>query len=282
MEDISQGAERVRISFSGTAEDAHAAVEGFTYVCSSIADGQIVGSECAYDGCDHTGLSCDDVVCGCVGVHGAAYKRDGTGMLDPSVDDHMPIFECNSNCSCEASCWNRVVGRGLRWKVFVAKHAIRSKGFMLASLDFIPKGAFVLEYAGEIIRADEAERRWEYQRKLKLPNYIICIREHTTSRIFRTNIDPSVVGNAARFINHSCEPNLAFRTVRINSMIPSAALFATQDIPAGQELTFDYGDACLISGEDASLDSRIEKDDRIRCDCGAPSCRQFLPYDVTL
>ena len=42
-------------------------------------------------------------------------------------------------------------------------------------------------------------------------------------------------GNIARFINHSCAPNLVVQKWFINRL-PRLGLFATQDIPAGAEV----------------------------------------------
>lgn len=84
------------------------------------------------------------------------------------------------------------------------------------------------------------------------PNWI-CIGEHRW-------ID--AVG-AARFLNHSCEPNLAFREPR--------EFVTLRAIKPGEELTFDYS-----LTEDEALW-------RMECRCGARSCRsvvraiQFLP-----
>lgn len=113
--------------------------------------------------------------------------------------------------------------------------------------------------AGERVFVIEgAERVWQSvddNDALANPNWI-CIGEHRW-------IDPT---GPARFLNHSCEPNLAFREPR--------EFVAIRDIAAGEELTFDYS-----LTEDEALW-------RMDCRCGAASCRgvvraiQFLPADV--
>ncbi|KPJ21627.1 Histone-lysine N-methyltransferase EHMT1 [Papilio machaon] len=78
-------------------------------------------------------------------------------------------------------------------------------------------------------------------------------------------VDAAQFGSAARFINHSCRPNLApvrvFTDVR-DLRLPNVALFALRDIAAGEELTFDYGDKFW------SVKSKFMK-----CECDAPDCR---------
>uniref|UniRef100_A0A915D3T8 SET domain-containing protein n=1 Tax=Ditylenchus dipsaci TaxID=166011 RepID=A0A915D3T8_9BILA len=67
--------------------------------------------------------------------------------------------------------------------------------------------------------------------------------------IFRMNFGPNSFavdagpsGNVARFINHSCEPNLdAPMILHGQKMFPRLCFFSMREIPAGEELTIDYG-----------------------------------------
>ena len=76
-----------------------------------------------------------------------------------------------------------------------------------------------------------------------VPNYIFVVREHSRSGTWRTIIDPTHTGNVGRFANHSCDPNLAVHLVRVASLVPRIALFASRDVPALAELTISYGDS---------------------------------------
>ncbi|NJL25190.1 MAG: SET domain-containing protein [Calothrix sp. SM1_5_4] len=60
----------------------------------------------------------------------------------------------------------------------------------------------------------------------------------------------------ARLVNHSCEPNCGIKR-RVD-------IVAMRDIEAGEQITFDY--------------EMTEKSDwwRMRCRCGAPSCRKWI------
>ena len=39
-------------------------------------------------------------------------------------------------------------------------------------------------------------------------------------RLTRTIVDPTVLGNIGRYLNHSCCPNLAMLPVRVDCMVP--------------------------------------------------------------
>ena len=74
-------------------------------------------------------------------------------------------------------------------------------------------------------------------------------------------IDPRVGGNAARWINHSCEPNCEAIEKRSRVFI-----YAMRDIYPGEELLYDY--ALEI---DEPITERAKK--QYRCLCGNSNCR---------
>lgn len=98
----------------------------------------------------------------------------------------------------------------------------------------IPDGTPVIEYVGEKITKAEAWRR-EAQRLERLHAggdgsvYIFDLNR-------RYDLDGRTASNVARLINHSCAPNCRAETTRGRIWI-----LAKRDIPAGEELTFDYG-----------------------------------------
>jgi SET domain-containing protein len=117
----------------------------------------------------------------------------------------------------------------------------------------IPKGTRIIEYVGERISHAEADRR--YPEDGEHPHVLLFIVDR------RTVIDAGVGGNAARFINHSCDPNC-------EAVIEDGRVFieAIRDIAAGEELTYDYH----LTRDDAE-GPEIER--LYPCHCGAPNCR---------
>ncbi|VDK71700.1 unnamed protein product, partial [Anisakis simplex] len=85
-----------------------------------------------------------------------------------------------------------------------------------------------------------------------------------------TFIDPTRRGNLARFINHSCDPNLRLIPVRIGTPLVHIGLFACRTIEPLEELTYDYG-----KGE--SNVNLIQ----LPCHCDSKNCRRFLPASAS-
>lgn len=96
-------------------------------------------------------------------------------------------------------------------------------GFGLFTTVPIKKGTFVIEYVGELISADEADRRGG--------QYLFEINSRWT-------IDGKSRDNLARYINHSCRPNCESDT---NERQKRITITAIKNIGAGEELTYNYG-----------------------------------------
>ena len=118
----------------------------------------------------------------------------------------------------------------------------------------IKKGMRIIEYLGERITHAEADRR--YARKGDDDGHTFLF---IASR--RTVIDAGVNGNAARFINHSCDPNC-------ETVIENGRVFieSIRRIKPGEELGYDY----QLTWE--STDDPVELA-LYACRCGAKRCR---------
>ncbi|GAA5913841.1 hypothetical protein JCM8208_004767 [Rhodotorula glutinis] len=171
-----------------------------------------------------------------------------------------------------------------------------NRGFGLKTMVDIKEGDFVIEYRGEIISRDESYHRVLTTYKDQGSYYFM---DYDGFEV----IDAGQRGNSARFINHSCGPNLQVVRWRLATVEEyQMGLFALHDIPAGTELTYDYGwqDFATLappsfaaaaaaptsstaadgtstpSGTIALSTSTAIDPARQRCYCGAAACSGFL------
>jgi SET domain-containing protein len=84
--------------------------------------------------------------------------------------------------------------------------------------EIIPKNQDLMIYYGEIITSIEAKKRYvDYD--INNLNYILTIKELIIDKdkgdiLLCTNIDATKFGSIARFVNHSCQPNLNVKMIR--------------------------------------------------------------------
>uniref|UniRef100_A0A4W3GE12 SET domain and mariner transposase fusion gene n=1 Tax=Callorhinchus milii TaxID=7868 RepID=A0A4W3GE12_CALMI len=258
------------------------------------AGAELDPAEVTLPGCDCLAPSCARASCACLQRHGAAYDEGGrlTVTAAGAGPSPAPVFECHVMCRCGETCANRVVQRGSAWPLEVFKTP--GKGWGLRSAAPIRRGCFVCEYAGEVLGHAEASARVRAQAPGDA-NYVIAVREHLSGgRTLQTFVDPSRVGNAGRYLNHSCRPNLYMVPVRVGGWHPRLALFAARDIPARQELCYDYSGR-FNNDRDADTDADAARAglspgesrppspaDRKPCLCGSEDCSGFLPFDPSL
>ena len=137
---------------------------------------------------------------------------------------------------------------------YVVRHSpIHGRGVFATRT--IRKGADIIEYRGRRISADEAD---------DLPDSDPDNPFHTF--LFELNdgrvIDAGVRGNAARWINHSCQPNC----VPYEDDEGRVIIEAKRTIRAGEELSYDY--KLNVPGRRTA---RMLAD--YACRCGSPRCR---------
>lgn len=138
----------------------------------------------------------------------------------------------------------------------VKKSPIHSKGVFAKSN--IAKGTRIIEYVGEKITNEEADRRFDASQAAHNSNeangavYVFEINK-------KYSIDGNVPYNAARHINHSCDPNAKTDVIRGKIWI-----IATRNIKAGEEITYNYG-------YDFSEDYKTQP-----CRCGSPKCVGYI------
>jgi hypothetical protein len=118
----------------------------------------------------------------------------------------------------------------------------------------IPKGTRIIEYVGERVSHDEADRRYEEKDANDSHTFLFIVDSKVV-------IDAGVDGNDARFFNHSCDPNCESTVEKRRVYIE-----AIRDIEPGAELTYDY----QIHREDDDPDNI---DEVFACRCGFAQCR---------
>jgi SET domain-containing protein len=122
----------------------------------------------------------------------------------------------------------------------------------------IPAGTRLVEYAGERITQDEADRRYPEVPGAPYHTELFAIDGPDEGEVI---VDAAVDGNAARFINHSCAPNC-------DAVVEGGRIWitTTRDVAPGEELAYDY--AFLLDERHTPAAKR-----RYPCRCGAPTCR---------
>ncbi|XP_053552016.1 histone-lysine N-methyltransferase SUV39H1 isoform X2 [Bombina bombina] len=211
--------------------------------------------------------------------HKFAYNDEGQVKLKAGY----PIYECNASCRCGPSCPNRVVQKGIQYKLQIFRTP-NGRGWGVRTMEKIRKNSFVMEYVGEIITSDEAERRGQiYDRQGATYLFDLDYVEDVYT------VDAAHYGNISHFVNHSCKPNLQVYNVFIDNMderLPRIAFFATRTIRTGEELTFDYNmQVDPVDVESTKMDSNFglaglttspKKRLRVECKCSENSCRKYL------
>ena len=134
----------------------------------------------------------------------------------------------------------------------VRSSGIHGRGTFATEL--IRKGARIIEYRGARSTMEVACERPATDPGNPYHTFIFEISDGTV-------IDASIAGNAARWINHSCDPNC--EAIEQDDRV---FIHATRTIYPGEELAYDYR---------LSLAGRISQ--RLRnafaCACGADICR---------
>ncbi|OMO97062.1 hypothetical protein CCACVL1_04674, partial [Corchorus capsularis] len=205
-------------------------------------------------GCDCINGCLESGNCSCLTKNGGEIPYNHNGAI---VRVKPLVYECGPTCKCLSSCYNRVSQHGIKFLLEIFK--TESRGWGVRSLDSIPSGSFICEYVGELLEDTEAEKRTgndEYLFDIGDNYSDHSLFEGLSSLIPDAHlgscpvvensgftIDAAKCGNIGRFINHSCSPNLYAQNVLYDHddrRIPHIMLFAAENIPPLQELTYHY------------------------------------------
>jgi uncharacterized protein len=142
-------------------------------------------------------------------------------------------------------------------KLYIVRHSpIHGRGVFAA--DKIKRGTVIIEYKGKRSTWDEAMERPDSDPDDPAHTFLFEIED---GRV----IDARVRGNAARWINHSCDPNCETREDEDGHVF----IEARRKIRPGAELTYDYR---------LTIDGKLSKKEKAQyaCRCGTGKCRGSL------
>ncbi|KAF9570395.1 Histone-Lysine N-Methyltransferase ash1l [Mortierella alpina] len=182
----------------------------------------------------------------------------GSGRVGCGEDcyNRVMFYECVvGHCPCGDLCSNRR---------FQQKHNddhlrviwTKERGFGIQTTAPIRKGSLVIEYRGEVISQTECHKRMEGIYKNNKNFYFL---EYEKGEV----VDACQKGTNARFVNHSCSPNSQIEKWYLNGEM-SIGIFASQDIPAGTEISYDYNFSSFRGAQ------------KQKCRCGAINCRGYI------
>ena len=160
------------------------------------------------------------------------------------------------SCTCDKSCRYCLLEKGSHVDVCIFKTP--HTGWGVRANKKIAKGEFIEAYTGSVVlrqnaRCEVSELNWY---RFNLDDW--C------------NIDARYFGNFTRFINHSCDPNVAGVQLRtgLDAAVPGHVSFhAMKDIDVGEELTLHYH----YKVADVRRPSVC-----VRCNCGSARCTGYL------
>ncbi|XP_074564701.1 histone-lysine N-methyltransferase, H3 lysine-9 specific SUVH4 isoform X4 [Curcuma longa] len=285
-EDLSGGQENIPIPVTNVIDDPPVGPIDFIYQKSmQFANNLKLPSNAR--GCQCKGGCTNPRACACAQLNGNDFpyvQRNGGRLIEAK----SVVFECGPNCGCNISCVNRISQQGIKYHLEVFRTP--SKGWGVRSWDTIPSGAPICEYIGILTKTDDmdniANNSYIFEidclqtmkgldgRETRPGDVSSLINfDDKRSEVVEYCIDAGSVGNVARFINHSCQPNLFVQCIlssHHDMKMAKVMLFAADTIPPLEELTYDYGYA---------LDSVVGADGKVvkmPCHCGAVDCRKWL------
>lgn len=122
-------------------------------------------------------------------------------------------------------------------------------GLGLFTLRDFKKGEMIIEYTGEKITEEEANRRGG--------KYLFELNDQWT-------IDGKGRENLARYINHSCKPNCY---PELDDKEEHVYIYAKRNIKTGEELTYNYGKfyfSEIIGKDNCKCLSCLEKKTKVK------------------
>ncbi|KAF6778797.1 hypothetical protein AHF37_01544 [Paragonimus kellicotti] len=166
----------------------------------------------------------------------------------------MIANECSKQYQSSRSQQYRRLKSEVSCNVILGRSRIQGLG-LFAARDLEPQ-TMVIEYIGELIRQELANKREKYYEAHNRGIYMFRLNDDTV-------IDATVCGGLARYINHSCQPNCFTEYVNFGDH-SHIVIITNRHIDKGEELGYDYN----FDLEDGGS--------KIPCLCRAPNCRKWM------
>ncbi|KAG8542690.1 hypothetical protein GDO81_026267 [Engystomops pustulosus] len=186
-------------------------------------------------------------------------KKPGITLEKGCAEDclnRMIFAECSPNtCPCGEQCSNQRIQRH-EWVQCLERFRAEGKGWGIRTKEPLKSSQFIIEYLGEVVSEQEFRNRMIEQYHNHSDHYCLSLDSGMV-------IDSYRMGNEARFINHSCDPNCEMQKWSVNGVY-RIGLYALKDMPAGTELTYDYNFHSF----------NMEKQQL--CKCGFEQCRGII------
>ncbi|KAK9809202.1 hypothetical protein WJX72_011258 [[Myrmecia] bisecta] len=183
-------------------------------------------------------------------------RRKGNGRWQSSLLDEGT--DIGAGCRLMCFCAKHRSAAAETWPLRVTCGKSDIHGWGAFSKRALAKGDMVLEYVGELVRPSIADAR-----EKRLYNSMVGAGTYVFRMSDAECVDATRKGNLAHLLNHSCDPNCYSRTITVQDKRSGrthdhVVICAKKDIPAMQELTYDY---------------RFCGDEQLPCNCGAATCR---------
>lgn len=130
---------------------------------------------------------------------------------------------------------------------YIKESSQKDVGKGLFAKNLIKKGMYILEYVGTPVPAEIADDH--------PGRYLFELNEKVT-------LDGDVPDNTAKYINHSCDPNVEAEIDEDKDGTEHVNIYAMRTIQPGEELFIDYGEEYF--------DEFIRP---VGCRCGSATCQ---------
>ncbi|KAK9809778.1 hypothetical protein WJX73_005432 [Symbiochloris irregularis] len=177
------------------------------------------------------------------------------------------VHECGpwTGCPLGINCPQAISQQGLSFRLEMFRTPGGERGWGLRTMETIPEFRFVMRYSGvvqhrEATEGSESHYLFDIGKRSDLDCNDREFPDGDPDHETKYTVDADQMGNVTRYINHSCQPNLFIQPVQAAGSDPflvTLCFFASRNIGAYEELTFDYGSGFLETMDHCSCGSAV-------------------------